>query len=154
MIRRFARPYREFHLRLTTGRRSWSIVRGVVCFFWEERQSHRNRGATRGCWRNWRGSQIAWWWHPPSGSAIGGTKAARRWRFLFLSGAEDERIPQLTVKGAAAMLRQAGCRVEMNLCAREDHFLLFSQPASVLSAVGAFMKGEEGRVGGPAESEP
>jgi predicted esterase len=71
--------------------------------------------------------------------APGALSHARRWRFLYLHGADDERIPRWIVKDDVEQLKRGGCQVALRMYAGEDHFLLFSQPENVIEAIGAFM---------------
>ena len=69
---------------------------------------------------------------------------AETWRkrpVLVVHGALDRRIPQAYVDGAVAELKQAGVRVSYVLVPNEDHFLYFSETATVNAALATWIRG-------------
>ena len=66
---------------------------------------------------------------------------------LIIHGEADRRIPQEGVRGAAAILASRGFSVTSRFYKDEDHFLLFSQRASVVEEMARWLAScEEGAV--------
>lgn len=61
-------------------------------------------------------------------------------RVLVLHGNRDERIPQSLVAGTAGSLRRMGFEVRTKFYDDEDHYLLFSQPQSVVADILEWME--------------
>ncbi len=59
---------------------------------------------------------------------------------LLLYGDADERLPRDHEEAGAEALRKAGLAVRVHAYPREDHFLFFSQKASVQAEVAAFVR--------------
>ncbi len=64
---------------------------------------------------------------------------ARDRRILFLHGGRDEQIPRGTVEATAASLKRRLSDVRIKVYDEEGHWLLFSQPESVLGEVAECM---------------
>jgi pimeloyl-ACP methyl ester carboxylesterase len=60
-------------------------------------------------------------------------------RILFLHGGRDQRIPRSFVQGTAGFLKGSGFDVRLKVYDEEDHYLLFSQPETVLYDVMEWM---------------
>ena len=64
---------------------------------------------------------------------------ARDRNILFLHGGRDEQVPRNIVEGTVALLKQRVSDVRLKVYANEGHWLLLSQPRSVLDDVSKFM---------------
>ncbi|MEM7801642.1 MAG: prolyl oligopeptidase family serine peptidase, partial [Chloroflexota bacterium] len=59
---------------------------------------------------------------------------------LVITGALDRRIPLSYVETRVETLRKGGVGVSLVTYPEEDHFLLFSQPESVMNDIKAWLK--------------
>lgn len=60
---------------------------------------------------------------------------------LVVSGEDDRRVPVAYVRSRVAALQQSGVAVSEEIYPGEDHFLVFSQPASVLQDISDWLSG-------------
>jgi pimeloyl-ACP methyl ester carboxylesterase len=60
---------------------------------------------------------------------------------LVISGENDKRIPISYVKQRIANLEQGSVHVTTAIYPNEDHFLVFSQPESVMQTVAKWLTG-------------
>ncbi|MFH1463545.1 MAG: hypothetical protein ABIO70_04090 [Pseudomonadota bacterium] len=72
---------------------------------------------------------------------------------LVITGADERRIPLEYTQGCVDVLRAGEVRLDLEVFSGEDHFLLFSQPDTVMALLGRWVETEVGEPT-PARNAP
>jgi len=89
--------------------------------------------------------------------ALGSKGFWLQWRekpVLIVTGEEDDRVPLRFVVDCAAIMRDAGARVEMSAYPGTDHFLIFSHRDEFLKQLSEWLKQHSSPTPVPATEAP